>query len=121
VDLIIKNDSAVIGLIQGQYTYAENTVTQVEQMSSGPFLAPNPFNPGTKVHFGSFVNNMLPVQLEIFSANGRLLHRSILPAGSKTANWNGCDTRGNGVGNGIYLFRVVSGNSVKKIRGILVK
>ncbi|MBL8025476.1 MAG: hypothetical protein JNL74_03650, partial [Fibrobacteres bacterium] len=120
-DLILKTDSAVIGLIQGQYTFAEDTSSKDELTATDPLLSPNPFNPGTAIHFGAFANNINPIHMDVFSASGKLVHRLTLPAGTKSAIWNGRDSRGNSVGNGIYLFRIVSGKSVKKIRGILVK
>jgi len=122
-DLIIKTDSAVIGIIQGQNTFAEVVPLPANKAgtSSEPKLSPNPFNPGTTVQFGTFINNAYPIRMSIFSSAGKLIQRVTLPMGTKSAMWNGRDSHGNYVGNGVYLIKIESGKNVKTVRGMLVK
>jgi hypothetical protein len=75
---------------------------------------PNPFNPSTTIRFdipgsaGEAVN----VRLDIFNMRGqhtrKLLDRESGP-GTYTVHWDGRNSRGEQVGSGIYLYRVVAG------------
>lgn len=78
---------------------------------------PNPFNPNTNIQFD------LPVQsyteLAIFNILGQqitTLVRDELPAGTHTFNWNA-----GSYSSGVYLYRLVTGESVLTKKMILVK
>lgn len=89
--------------------------------SSSLTLQPNPFHPGASVYFGSWTGKSAPARLEIFGADGRLVFSRTLPAGFRTAHWNGRDNFGRPVGAGLYLFKVTSGKMAKMVRGLLVR
>ena len=70
-------------------------------------IAPNPFNPSTKIEFNVPRNGK--VELAIFDARGRRI--DTLVAGEKTAGthsvvWRGEDADGNSVSSGVYYARL---------------
>ncbi|MBL8028002.1 MAG: T9SS type A sorting domain-containing protein [Fibrobacteres bacterium] len=85
------------------------------------YVAPNPFNPSTKISFGTFADNSTPSQVKIFNANGHLVNSSILSLGSRSFVWNGRDKEGNVVSGGVYIFKIYSGKNIKILRGLLTK
>jgi hypothetical protein len=88
---------------------------------------PNPFNPNTTIQFelGSFGENATEhVQLEIFNILGRhvktLVDERMLP-GSYQVEWNGTTSSGSPVASGIYLYRLVAGESSETRKMVLLK
>ncbi|MDO9695035.1 MAG: FlgD immunoglobulin-like domain containing protein [Candidatus Latescibacteria bacterium] len=70
-------------------------------------VAPNPFNPRTTVRFE--LTREGPVQLEVFDLEGRRVRTLVdgwFTAGPHTAEWDGLDGEGGGVGSGVYLFQL---------------
>jgi len=81
-------------------------------------IAPNPFNPMTKIRFS------LPaagaVELRVFDASGRLvttLASEVMGAGEHTVVWNGTDSSGRGVASGVYFssLRTDAGSLLQKM------
>lgn len=69
-------------------------------------VAPNPFNPLTKVRFSAPAAGAYSV--EIYDVSGRLvrtLRGQALQAGTVETEWNGRDDAGNSVSSGVYLLR----------------
>jgi hypothetical protein len=68
---------------------------------------PNPFDAGTSIGFS--LTRPCRVKLQIFSVTGRLV-RTVsdgpLERGAHTAVWNGLDSRGRVVPNGVYFCRL---------------
>ncbi len=70
-------------------------------------IAPNPFNPSTKIEFN--VPRKGKVELAIFNAQGRRVRTLVggeLDAGSHARVWDGTDDLGAGVGSGVYYARL---------------
>ncbi len=83
---------------------------------------PNPFNPSTTIAF--VVAGAGPVELAIYSLDGRRVTTLVdeaLPAGEHRRTWLGRDDRGRTVASGVYLARLVTGQSHHAIRLTLVK
>jgi hypothetical protein len=71
-------------------------------------IAPNPFNPLTTIAFD--LAQAERIEVCVYDLAGRLirrLHDGALPAGPQRVSWNGRDERGEGVGAGVYMVRVV--------------
>ena len=89
-------------------------VTGVQETSPVPFSLgqnyPNPFNPATTIPFT--LDTAGHVELSIYSITGQiivLLINAELGAGDHALRWNGTDDRGNHVGAGVYLYRLIAG------------
>ena len=83
---------------------------------------PNPFNPTTTISF--VVPETGPVNISIYDVKGSLVHTLIdskMAAGSRQISWDGKDNRGNGVGSGVYFWRLVFGKRSLTKRMILLK
>ena len=83
---------------------------------------PNPFNPETTIAFETA--RLSQVQLEIFDTLGRhvrTLVRDFLPAGAHNAEWNGQNDFGQQVGSGVYLYRLIVGQSAQTRRMQLIR
>ena len=79
---------------------------------------PNPFNPSTTIRFG------LPedgnVKITIYSINGQkviTLAEGSYSKGYHEIKWNGINSTGNSVSNGIYIYELKTGNQrlIKKM------
>jgi hypothetical protein len=81
---------------------------------------PNPFSPDTRIAFD--LPNAGPVELVIYSVNGRLIRRLVKDtrrAGSHTASWDGRDDAGKKVGSGIYFYQLMAPGVAESRRMIL--
>ena len=83
---------------------------------------PNPFNANTSIPF------LLPqgadVELAIYDLLGqlvRVLIRGSKPAGVHLAAWDGLDAEARGVGSGVYLIRLRSGEAVQLRKLLLLQ
>ncbi len=75
--------------------------------------APNPFNSETVISW--FLLEPGPVRLEVFSLTGQrvaVLHQGRQQAGYYRLHWDGRDDEGRPLGSGVYLYRLVTGESV---------
>ena len=75
--------------------------------------APNPFNSETVISW--FLLEPGPARLEVFSLTGQrvaVLHRGRQQAGYYRLHWDGRDDEGRPLGSGVYLYRLVTGESV---------
>jgi flagellar hook assembly protein FlgD len=83
---------------------------------------PNPFNPTTTIEYQ--ISSSGPVEIKIFNINGELvktLMNTNQVAGKYSANWNGKDNDNKQVASGIYIYRVMFGNSVLSKKMLLLK
>jgi len=84
--------------------------------------APNPFNPATTIAFD--LPRQEHVRLDIFSVDGRLVHRLVndaLPAGHHQATWRGTDAQGRRVATGAYFYVLQAGDFRQVRKMTLVK
>ena len=75
--------------------------------------APNPFNSQTVLSY--FLPAAGPVRLDVFTLTGQrvaVLHQGPQQAGYHRLRWNGRDDAGHPVASGIYLYRLVTTESV---------
>jgi flagellar hook assembly protein FlgD len=83
---------------------------------------PNPFNPSTKIEYQ--ISGAGQVQVHIFNINGELvktLANTYQSAGKYSMTWNGMDNNHRLVASGIYIYRVVCGNSILSKKMLLIK
>ena len=82
---------------------------------------PNPFNPSTKIRFGTAHDTYATIK--IFDINGRVV-RSILdekvPPGNHETLWNGRDDGGNNMPSGMYFIRYNAGHYMKTQKVVLL-
>ena len=72
---------------------------------------PNPFNPETKINFA--IPEAGQVTLHVYSQTGQLVKKLVgqeLQAGRHQIHWNGTNSSGNKVANGVYIYRVIVQN-----------
>jgi hypothetical protein len=70
---------------------------------------PNPFNPETEISFA--LPEPSTVRLTVLDVLGReivVLEDRLLPAGHRTARWNGRNAKGEPVGSGVYFYRITA-------------
>ena len=75
--------------------------------------APNPFNSQTVLSY--FLHAPGPARLEVFALTGQrvaVLHQGPQQAGYHRLRWNGRDDAGHPVASGMYLYRLVTDESV---------
>jgi len=97
-------------------TDAEDTPTVV---SAGGFrgIAPNPFNPATKISFSVNENNL--VQLNVYNLRGekvRTLVQGQMPANEYDVFFDGRDDNGQSLSSGQYFARLRIGKEVMQVR-----
>ena len=84
---------------------------------------PNPFNPSTQISFQLPTATM--ARLVVFDVLGRsvrtLVPGRVTPAGFYTVRWDGRDTAGRAVGNGVYFYRLTTSDQVRTGRMLLLK
>jgi len=83
---------------------------------------PNPFNPSTTIRYG--LSEDAHVTLKLYNMLGRevaTLVNEFLPAGYKSAVWDGRNSSGSTVSSGMYFYRIEAGSFVSAHRMILLK
>lgn len=83
---------------------------------------PNPFNPTTQIEYQ--ITSAGHVEVQVFNINGELiktLTNAEQSAGKYSVSWNGKDSNNNSVASGIYIYRVMSGNSILSKKMLLLK
>jgi FlgD Ig-like domain len=83
---------------------------------------PNPFNPGTTVHYEVPLRGR--VTLGIYDARGSLVRTLIdsdVPAGGHAIQWDGRDKHGNAAASGIYVVHVVQEGASRSCKIVLLK
>jgi endonuclease I len=85
-------------------------------------VAPNPFNPTTRVSFT--LDEPAAVRIDVFAADGRFI-RTLLhddrSAGEFDVLWDGTDARGARTASGPYLLRLQSRGQVDTQKALLLK
>lgn len=89
---------------------------------SMPQNRPNPFNPLTTFNLSLPVPGR--VTLSIYDVRGERVATLIdanLPAGERSAEWNGCDSRGAPVSSGVYFARLNTPSGVRTMKVALTR
>ena len=84
--------------------------------------APNPFNSQTVLAY--FLSAPGPARLAVFTLTGQrvaVLHQGSQQAGYHRLRWNGRDDAGRPVASGVYLYRLVTDESVLTRKLILLR
>jgi hypothetical protein len=72
---------------------------------------PNPFNPRTSIRF--YLPARTTVRLDVYDVRGALVKRiatGVFDSGSHAVEWDGTDSKGQGVASGFYVYRLVTGD-----------
>ena len=86
-------------------------------LPDGPQLqqnAPNPFNSQTAISW--FQLRPGPARVEVFALTGQrvaVLHQGLKKAGVHRVHWDGSDDRDRPLASGVYLYRLVTDESVR--------
>jgi hypothetical protein len=83
---------------------------------------PNPFNPTTTIRF--VLPERANVVLEVFDVSGArvaTVAKGGFPAGSHERVWDGLNSRGERVGSGVYIYRLIAGKRTQTRKMILLK
>ncbi len=73
---------------------------------------PNPFNPETEIRYG--LDDLIRVQIRVYDLLGSevtTLVDQVQPAGYYSVRWSGTATEGTPVSSGVYLYRIIAGNT----------
>jgi photosystem II stability/assembly factor-like uncharacterized protein len=84
---------------------------------------PNPFNPETAISF-STTESTEQTELIVYNMKGQKVKQLIseqLSAGQHSTVWNGTDDNGKSVSNGVYFYKMKSGNYQETKKMILLK
>ena len=83
---------------------------------------PNPFNPTTTISF--YLPKAMPCKVEIFNIRGqkvKTLLSGTMPSGKHSLIWNGEDESGRAVSSGVYCYRLITPESTKLGKMLMVK
>ncbi|MCY3738610.1 MAG: leucine-rich repeat domain-containing protein [Gemmatimonadaceae bacterium] len=100
----------------GQGTKLVAMAREMLGLPAGPELhqsSPNPFNSETVISW--FLLEPGPARVEVFSLTGQrlaVLRQGPQEAGFHRLNWDGRDHEGRPLGSGVYLYRLVTGETV---------
>lgn len=112
---IVTADSTYVSNIGNDITNADEGLSLQESF----IIAPNPVNNHGTISL--VLEESVAVQLEIFHINGQLVQRledSRLSSGSYQYNWDGRNTQGSEMENGVYLVRLQKNNEVTILKWI---
>ncbi|MGD9546357.1 MAG: trypsin-like peptidase domain-containing protein [Candidatus Krumholzibacteriia bacterium] len=114
------------GLVSGWDLYGLGDEDGGRDLPAGFALhgaAPNPFNPRTVISFD--LPRTAAVSLDVYDVAGRLVRRLIdgetMPAGTRSAVWDGRDDGGRGAAAGVYFYRLQAAGFSDAGRMLLVK
>lgn len=83
---------------------------------------PNPFHPHTRISYS--LKDAAPVRIAIYNQKGQLV-RVLCDAAQGVGNhqiaWDGTDNAGSRVGNGIYFYRLTSGDYTQTKKMLMLK
>jgi tetratricopeptide (TPR) repeat protein len=83
---------------------------------------PNPFNPSTTISF--LLDKESSVDVIVYNIKGqkiKTLAHNQYSKGKHSINWNGLDDNNNMVGSGIYLYELITPNSVESSKMMFLK
>ncbi len=95
----------------------DDVLPDVKQAGGFTAIAPNPFNPVTKISFKLNKDNL--VQLNVYDIRGhkvKTLHAGAIPANEYTFSWDGTTDDGAGVASGTYFARLRIGTEVMQVK-----
>lgn len=116
LDEVVLDNGTII--VQDPFTAVQDVPAAGIQLR----IAPNPFNPRTRVSF--FVPEETAARLAVFDTRGRevaVLLDGLAPSGPLAVDWNGTDDAGRTQPGGVYLFQLVTRSGTARSKGLLVK
>ncbi|MFQ5868799.1 MAG: T9SS type A sorting domain-containing protein, partial [Candidatus Zixiibacteriota bacterium] len=84
---------------------------------------PNPFNSNTTIRYSVSASYPVQVRLKVFNISGqevRDLVDKVQRTGSYFITWDGCNSRGEEVSSGIYIYRLSLGDGATSQRKMLL-
>ena len=83
---------------------------------------PNPFNPNTTIRFA--LPEASDVTLDVYTTAGQWVRTVVsddLPGGYHRVRWDGTDSQGVRVANGLYVYRLKAGDFVANKKMVVIK
>lgn len=118
--------------LQDAFVARSGAVRRVQQVGAVQLLPrvyslaanfPNPFNPSTTIAYA--LPQAGPVALRIYDILGQQVRNLVVqedhPAGFYTATWDGQDSAGRAVGNGLYFYRLETPHFTQVRKMMLIK
>jgi hypothetical protein len=126
----IYEDFWVFSVIDGSVDLIAHYGDSVSAVESDPAgqtgflqgIAPNPFNPQTKISF--FADKPQQVRIAVYDIRGRLIAKLAdqqYQVGEHSVEWMGRDSSGRAVPSGEYFFRVEIGGQVETRKAMLLR
>lgn len=113
-------DNEVLFLDMGSTSVGSSgTIPQTYQLAQN---FPNPFNPSTTIQYSLLKPGS--IKLQVFNSLGhhvRTLINAFHPVGNYETIWDGRNDSGQHVGSGIYLYRIMNGESNQTYKMHLLK
>ncbi len=112
-------------LLDNALIIVQDPISAVQEIPLNPSrlqLAPNPFNPGTRISFD--VDQAAQARLSVFDMRGHqlaVLFQGSTTVGTLAIDWNGTDAAGRAQPGGVYLFQLETPTGTARAKGILVK
>lgn len=89
------------------------------EMLAIPLNYPNPFDPATGTAISFYLTRDSNIQINIYDVSGNLIAKKVCASGAAGGKagynevlWNGINDSGNFVGNGMYLYFILSGSDM---------
>lgn len=83
---------------------------------------PNPFNPSTTISYEIAAGGRVSlVVYDILGRKAAVLHDGYAAAGMHEAVWDGRDSYGNVLGNGVYLYKIIAGGNIAQGKVMLLR
>ena len=85
---------------------------------------PNPFNPGTAIHYDLPADGAKTVRLQIYNVLGQTIRTLVAERqepGFYSVHWDGKDDRGASAASGLYFYRLQAGEQVLVRRMMLMR
>ncbi|MDO9577159.1 MAG: FlgD immunoglobulin-like domain containing protein [Candidatus Cloacimonadales bacterium] len=102
-------------------TNSENIIITTNKLFQN---SPNPFNPSTTISFELYTETSENTELVIYNLKGQLIKTLVsepLSAGRHSYVWNGTDESGKKVSNGIYFYKLTSGDYSETRKALMLK
>ena len=101
----------------GMANYTLNITSALPETDRIAQNYPNPFNPSTKIEYA--ITETQDVKIEVFDTIGRKVATLVndrLPAGFYNADFDG-----SGLASGVYIYRIMTDNTVSSKKMVLIK
>jgi len=113
------------GNIQRTGNYADNLTYAVEpEFPSNDFVLhqnfPNPFKNSTLISYNPGTFHFEQAKVEVFNIKGQMVREIPFTTGSFSVQWDGKDSSGRTLANGVYLYKLLTKNYESGVKRLLL-